>query len=458
MSGSPAFKRLRFSNESERKEEEKNAREDELLETPTLPLSDDSLMEETPKVLIPLKNVRKDKLEMDFQTWEECRQHEYRLLKPLGEGAYGKVVKAISYKEQSFPVAIKMVYDILENPIVAFRILREINILRQLNHITIIHLYNVLEPIHKDTFDRLFLIFDYMDTDLGKLIRSPEYLPARSIQFIFYQILCGIKYLHSNYIIHRDLKPENVLINTDLKIKLCDFGLSRKIDGSTDLKIHSFLGEDFVLTKHVVTRYYRAPELLLKRKYSTQIDIWSAGCIFAELLMMELGNASNFKDRKPLFPGKSSSLSPKSANQLRDEGHKRKEEEDQLELIFNVIGTPDIEELHELESDVRDFCLKTRKRPAKNLKQEFFPISSDVEIQFLKKLIQFDPHKRPTAGQALEDLYLKNTREIYFDQFENSIITEGKKIKELEPFQGSQKEFRKAFLDEITLFPQNSHH
>jgi mitogen-activated protein kinase 1/3 len=144
-----------------------------------------------------------------------------------------------------------------------------------------------------------------MDTDLYKIIKSNQELSDEHYKFVLYQICRAVLFLHSANVIHRDIKPSNVLINEDCIIKLCDFGLSRNLR----------TGETLSLTEYVVTRYYRAPEVMLcSHQYSKSIDIWSIGCTFAELL-----------SRTYLFPGE---------NYLT-----------QIKLIIEALGTPSEEEL-----------------------------------------------------------------------------------------------------------------
>lgn len=128
---------------------------------------------------------------------------------------------------------------------------------------------------------RSYIVLDLMDTDLERIIASNNVLTDHHMQYFMYQLLRGLKYIHSANVIHRDLKPANLLLNADCDLKICDFGLARGVTDNVDL------------TKYVVTRWYRAPELLCSCKdYTEMIDMWSVGCIFAELL-----------GRAPLFPG-----------------------------------------------------------------------------------------------------------------------------------------------------------
>jgi mitogen-activated protein kinase 1/3 len=248
----------------------------------------------------------------------------------------------------------------------------------------------------------LFLVFEFVDTDLYKLIMSPQFLTTEHIQTFLYQLLIGLKYIHSFSIIHRDLKPANILLNEDCSLKICDFGLSRIHHSDNSITLPPLLPSDRnerisstmhqptcpeeepsllhqpcfrltrQLTKHVVTRWYRAPELILIQPYTTSVDIWSLGCILAELLSMQEGSVPCYQDRMPLFPGQPTvpstaiktaqrnclpshivllilplhfhlsypggSCFPLSADAGKHMG--RDERLDQLSVIFSVIGTP----------------------------------------------------------------------------------------------------------------------
>mmetsp|Transcript_23828 Transcript_23828/g.18184 ORF Transcript_23828/g.18184 Transcript_23828/m.18184 type:complete len:157 (-) Transcript_23828:371-841(-) len=148
-----------------------------------------------------------------------------------------------------------------------------------------------------------------METDLFNIIRSNQPLTDMHIQFFLYQILRGLKFIHSAGILHRDLKPRNLLINSNCDLKICDFGLARA--DIPLLQKHSV-----ILTDYITTRWYRAPEVLLSwKKYSTAIDMWSVGCIFAEMM-----------SRRILFKGG--------------------EQEEQMRIIFDLLGCPTEEEIH----------------------------------------------------------------------------------------------------------------
>jgi mitogen-activated protein kinase 1/3 len=231
--------------------------------------------------------------------------------------------------------------------------------LRKLKHPCVVELIEIIEPEDPANFTTLYMVLEFAESDLKKILKSTLSLEILHIQTIIYNLLCAVKFLHQSKVIHRDLKPANVLINEDCSIKLCDFGLARSLCGvgntseeiinpsppqkavtagkinlykkNSDEEKELIVEEDTPkedkkedlrqrlvktkdqrknmkreLTGHVVTRWYRAPEIiLLEKDYGPAIDVWSIGCIFAELLSMMKSNSATFIDRKPLFPGKS---------------------------------------------------------------------------------------------------------------------------------------------------------
>jgi len=157
--------------------------------------------------------------------------------------------------------------------------------LRLLQHENIIGIKFIQLPKSREECDELYIVSELLETDLNSIIKSPQHLSDEHVQFFIYQLLRGIKYLHSARVLHRDLKPRNLLVNSNCDLKICDFGLARV---ALDWNIR--MPE---MTDYVATRWYRAPEVLLAyKKYSGAMDIWSVGTILAELLL-----------RKPLLPG-----------------------------------------------------------------------------------------------------------------------------------------------------------
>jgi len=209
-----------------------------------------------------------------------------------------------------------------------------------------------------------------METDLASILKSSQPMTNDHCQFFLYQILRGMKYVHSAKVIHRDLKPRNLLVNANCDLKICDFGLAR-------MNLSDLLEfQTCPMTEYVCTRWYRAPEVLCSwSHYSSAIDVWSIGCIFAEML-----------SRKPLFAGQNT--------------------QHQLQLIINHTGSPPREELAKIPNDkCRNFI---QSLPAASGRQvsEISPEASQEAANFLDRTLQFDPDKRITVVDGLAHAYL----------------------------------------------------
>jgi len=381
-----------------------------------------------------------------FPDSDLCSRYEF--VRYLGHGSYGHVCEARSLMAptKNERVAIKKVPNIFRNIIDAKRLLRELVILRTVReHEAIISLIDILPPARIEDFDTLYLVFEFVDTDLSQLIHSPQHFSKLHAQYIIYQMLLGLKYLHSANIVHRDLKPANILVNENVSTKICDLGLARGItknikqcrpepkcrqklrglqpkkqnantnanaNGNANAHSEASNGNGFCrqLTKHVVTRWYRAPEVILfsqRREYLSAIDMWSVGCILSELLMM-VGDGGDFKSRTPLFPGRSCfPLSARDPSAYKDRW-------DQLNCIFSVIGTPSPEEIAKIgDEQARAYLTKLARQELKepiDLAKKFSHASKQ-ELDLLRRLLQFDVEKRLTVDQALSHPFLEDVRD-----------------------------------------------
>lgn len=213
----------------------------------------------------------------------------YSLIRVVGSGAYGVVISSHDSKKNN-EVAIKMVPKAFNDEIDAKRILREIKLLKHFNHENIVGICDMMPPNvrYLEDYHDVYIVADLMETDLHRIIYSKQKLSIDHVQYFAYQLLRGLKCIHSADVIHRDLKPSNLLVNSNCDLKICDFGLARGIHKTEEGSNNTML-----LTEYVVTRWYRAPEIMLAcHEYAKPVDIWSVGCIFAELIQ-----------RKPYFPG-----------------------------------------------------------------------------------------------------------------------------------------------------------
>lgn len=294
----------------------------------------------------------------------------YTPLKLLGEGAYGKVCSAVdNIDPKRRKVALKKIPDTFADLVDAKRILREIRLLQHFKHPNVVRLRDLVAS-SKGTLDELYMVLDYMETDLHYIIYSKNRLTDEHYRYFTYQILRGLKHIHSARVIHRDLKPSNLLVNSNCDLKVCDFGLARGIRGN----------EDYLLTEYVVTRWYRAPEVMVScQEYDYKIDVWAVGCILAELIL-----------RQPLFPGN--------------------DYIQQMNLIFNVLGTPKPGDMDFVTNkNALTFIKKQKVIPKVNFK-EYYPDAHPEAIDLLERMLQFHPEKRISVDEALEHPYLAHLR------------------------------------------------
>ncbi|KAL4567084.1 hypothetical protein LXL04_022656 [Taraxacum kok-saghyz] len=289
---------------------------------------------------------------------------QYEKIEKIGEGTYGVVYKALD-KLTNKTIALKKIP--LENPDegVPSTAIREISLLKEMNHENIVRLYDVVH-----TEENLYLVFEFLDLDLLKHMDTcPEFSKdPHLVKMFLHQILTGISHCHSHRILHRDLKPPNLLIDLSTNtIKLADFGLAR-----------AFSVPLTTLTHEVVTLWYRAPEVLLGcEQYSTPLDVWAIGCIFAEMVT-----------RQPLFNGDS--------------------EIDQLLKIFKIMGTP-TEDTWPGVTSLRDFKASFPKWQPKDL-ATMVPDLDESGLDLLRKMLYMDPMRRISAKSALQHDYFKDIK------------------------------------------------
>ncbi|KAG7468063.1 hypothetical protein MATL_G00138770 [Megalops atlanticus] len=299
----------------------------------------------------------------------------YMDLKPLGYGGSGLVFSAVD-NDCDKRVAVKKI--ILTDPQSVKHALREIKIIRRLDHDNIVKVFETLGPsgrrLTEDVtslteVNSVYIVQEYMETDLCKLLEQGP-LSEGHARLFMYQLLRGLKYIHSANVLHRDLKPANLFVNTeDLVLKIGDFGLARIMDPHYSHKGH--------LSEGLVTKWYRSPRLLLSpNNYTKAIDMWAAGCIFAEMLT-----------GKTLFAG---------AHEL-----------EQMQLILESIPVIHEEDRQELESVIPVFIKSNMSEPQMPL-AKLLPGVSIEALDFLEKILTFNPMDRLTAEEALAHPYMSD--------------------------------------------------
>jgi len=293
----------------------------------------------------------------------------FEKLAKIGEGTYGIVYKAKD-KLTGDILALKKIRLETEDEGIPSTAIREIALLKQLQHGNIVRLYDVVH-----TEKRLTLVFEFLDKDLKKHMTTSgdKGLKLQQCKSFLYQLCDGLHYCHKSHVLHRDLKPQNLLISNDGQLKLADFGLAR----SFGIPVRS-------LTHEVITLWYRPPDVLMGSKhYSTSVDMWSVGCIFAEMLT-----------GRPLFPGAS--------------------DKDQLHKIFQTLGTPNLESWPEMEKLPQynpDFPLFEATDLGK-----LFPMLDSKGTSLLIGFLQYDPEQRISANDAMNHEYLADIRKRYKKQ------------------------------------------
>ncbi|KAJ0400772.1 hypothetical protein P43SY_008709 [Pythium insidiosum] len=295
---------------------------------------------------------------------------KFQKVEKIGEGTYGIVYKARDLSTGRL-VALKKIRLEADDEGVPSTAMREISLLKELStHPNVVHLHDVIHQQNK-----LYLVFEFVDQDLKKCLEAvPHRLELLQVKRYLYQLLAGIAFCHANRVLHRDLKPQNLLIDQYGNLKLADFGLARAFG----IPIRSY-------THEVVTLWYRAPEILLGAKhYSTPVDAWSIGCIFAEMV-----------NKQPLFPGDS--------------------EIDELFRIFRVLGTPDDHSWPGVSSlpDYKTSFPKWRPQPLSKVVPALDPVGLDL----LSRLLVYEPSRRISARAAMAHPWFNDLHSQYQPSF-----------------------------------------
>lgn len=357
----------------------------------------------------------------------------------LGSGSYGTVCEALDNGTpdgQKKLVAIKRVQRLFDNLIDCKRILREVSIQSRLCHPNICKLENLLLPegSSMETFDSLFIVMEICDTDMRQLCKKDIVLDSVCINAMMYSFLIGLRYLHSAGVWHRDLKPANCLVNQDCTVKICDFGLARTVEKdepgelpNTPREGQNTTGEKGnveavgvvptsqrakrALTNHVVTRFYRAPELiLLQPTYTEKIDTWSLGCIFAELLQL-LPDGIPFEDRRPLFPGQTAYPWSPAPGHKDDCLYHTRGSREMMNIIFDCLGTPTQDEIDKLErEDSKQYISLFKKRPGSGLRSKFHYVDPS-SMDLLERMLRFDARSRISDDGAIAHELFAECRE-----------------------------------------------
>nr|CBZ41239.1 CDK1b protein [Oikopleura dioica] len=290
----------------------------------------------------------------------------YKKLEKIGEGTYG-IVYRCKYLPTGQYVAMKKFRLGDEEEGIPPTSVREISLLKELKHPNIVDLITIL--VEKE---KIYLVFEFMPMDLKQYLdslkSSGKFMREKLVRSYMFQLICGLSFCHSRRILHRDLKPQNLLIDESGNIKLADFGLARAV--SIPVRVY---------THEIITMWYRAPEILLGQKnYSTPVDVWSLGAIYAEMTT-----------NKALFPGDS--------------------EIDQMFKIFRILGTPSQDCWPDVEN-LPDFKVEFPKFPAMGIKKRLLEQNKNLELcaeglDLMNSFLKYDPAKRLSMRKAFQHSY-----------------------------------------------------
>ena len=293
----------------------------------------------------------------------------YEFCQKLSRGAYGVVWKARDKQTRRF-VALKKIFQAFRNAEDAQKVYREVMLLHEFRgHDNLVCLKELKGNLNSEN---IWLVFEYMETDLLSVIRA-NILADNHRKYIIYQILRVLKYLHSGGIIHRDIKPSNILLNKDCHVRLADLGCCRSVHNHGS---ENHPQQRSIFSEYIGTRWYRPPECILgAQRYGKPVDIWGVGCILGEML-----------SGKPLFPGTGTM--------------------DQLRCIITVTGRPTVEDIQSTGSPFAEIMMADVPQPTPQALSEMYPDASAESLDMIRMMLQFNPHRRVSVEQGLRHPYV----------------------------------------------------
>ena len=316
-------------------------------------------------------------MNIDIQAMERETQNRFHFLRLLGQGSFGVVFEAEELKTGRH-VAVKRIDRLFDSITHTKRVLREIRILSHLYHENITNLVDVAATTSFADFNALYIAMDLMDTDLGELMRKTRQLNIDHHRFIIYQIARALKYLHSANVVHRDLKPGNLFVDSESRVKIGDFGLARVVDDPYAPDLQS---------EAILTRWYRAPEVLLNMKnYGNPMDIWSVGCVLAEMML-----------GRPLFQGQSNI--------------------NMLTLMVEVLGSPRNTDFQQITNPSARKFMDALPKQGLGSFDDLFRKYDPVEVDLLRRMLTWNPEERITVEEILRHEFLSQ----FHDPFDEPV-------------------------------------
>ena len=316
-------------------------------------------------------------MNINIQQMEMDTQNRFRFLRLLGQGSYGVVFEAFERKSGKC-VAVKRIDRLFDSVTHTKRVLREIRLLSRLHHENITNLIDIAATTSFKDFNAIYIAMDLMDTDLCELMEKTSQLRIDHHRFIIYQIARALKYMHSANVVHRDIKPGNLFIDSLTRVKIGDFGLARVVDDpyAPDLQ-----------NEAILTRWYRAPEVLLNMKnYGSPMDIWSVGCVLAEMMLGRV-----------LFQGQSNI--------------------NMLTLMVEVLGSPTNRDFQEITNPSARKFMDALPVHGSGCFDELFKSYDPDEVDLLRRMLTWNPERRITVEEILRHQFLQQ----FHDPFDEPV-------------------------------------